>query len=66
MSLKNFIFATFFGMIPLTILYNYSGSVIVFGKGLTIILGLIMVILFFVIPKWIEQKEFFKKMTSTV
>ncbi len=61
MSLKNFLFATFFGMIPLTFIYNYFGSVLVFGRGLSIFLGITMVILFFIIPRWLERKGFLKK-----
>jgi uncharacterized membrane protein YdjX (TVP38/TMEM64 family) len=59
MSLKNFTLATFLGMLPLTFVYNFSGSVLVVGKGLTIILGLILVVLFFLIPRWIERKNLF-------
>ncbi len=60
MSLRKFSIATVLGMIPLTFLYNYSGSVLVFGKGLTFILGLVMVVLFFVLPKWMENKGWMK------
>jgi uncharacterized membrane protein YdjX (TVP38/TMEM64 family) len=61
MSLKMFSLATFFGMIPLTFLYNYFGSILFgsileFGRGLSVILGLVMVILFFVIPPWLERR----------
>jgi uncharacterized membrane protein YdjX (TVP38/TMEM64 family) len=59
MSLRNFSLATFLGMLPLTFTYNYFGSVLVVGKGLTIILGIVLVILFFLIPRWIEQKDLF-------
>lgn len=59
MSLKKFSLATALGMIPLTFVYNYFGSVLVIGKGLTIILGLVMVILFFLIPRWIERNNLF-------
>ncbi len=59
MSVKNFILATFTGMLPLTFIYNYFGSVFVVGKGLTIILGLILVVLFFLVPRWIEQNNLF-------
>ena len=62
MSLKKFIMATFLGMIPLTFVYNYSGSVMVFGKGLTFSLGVFMVLLFFLIPKWLEGKGMMEKM----
>ncbi|MCK5427722.1 MAG: TVP38/TMEM64 family protein [Thermodesulfovibrionia bacterium] len=57
MSLKNFSLATVIGMIPLTFIYNYFGSVFVFGKGLTVILGLVMVVFFFIIPRWFERKN---------
>ncbi|MEN8264852.1 MAG: TVP38/TMEM64 family protein [Nitrospirota bacterium] len=62
MSLKKFSAATFLGMIPLTFLYNYSGSVFVFESGLSFVLGILMVVLFFVVPKWLEGKGFLKKM----
>ena len=62
MSLKKFSLATFFGMIPLTFLYNYSGSVLVFGKGVTFILGVLMVVLFFVMPKWLEGTKMMERM----
>jgi len=55
-SLKKFSIATLFGMIPLTFIYNYFGSVLVFGRMEAFLLGLFMVILFFAIPRWIEQK----------
>jgi len=60
MSLGKFGIATFSGMIPLTFLYNYSGSVLVFGKGLTFVLGIMMVALFFLLPKWMEGKGLMK------
>jgi len=59
MSLRHFSLATFLGMLPLTFLYNTFGSIIVVGKGLTIILGLIMVILFLLVPRWIERNNLF-------
>jgi uncharacterized membrane protein YdjX (TVP38/TMEM64 family) len=62
MSLKYFLLATFLGMIPLTFVYNFSGSVLIFGKGVTFILGIVMVTLFFIIPKWLEGKGIMKKM----
>ena len=62
MSLKKFIMATNLGMIPLTFVYNYSGSIMRFGKGLTFFLGVFMVLLFFLIPKWLEGKGMMEKM----
>lgn len=62
MSLKKFSLATLLGMIPLTFVYNYSGSVMVFGKGLTFSLGVFMVLLFFLIPRWLEGTSFMEKM----
>jgi uncharacterized membrane protein YdjX (TVP38/TMEM64 family) len=59
MSLKYFILATFLGMLPLTFVYNYFGSTLGIGKGLAIIFGLIMVGLFFLIPKLIERYNLF-------
>jgi uncharacterized membrane protein YdjX (TVP38/TMEM64 family) len=59
MSFRNFSLATFLGMLPLTFVYNTFGSVLVVGKGLTIIFGLILVLLFFLMPRWIEQKDLF-------
>ncbi len=60
MSLKKFSLATFLGMIPLTFVYNYFGSVLVFGRGLTLVLGLVMAALFLLLPGWLEEKGFMK------
>jgi uncharacterized membrane protein YdjX (TVP38/TMEM64 family) len=62
MSIKKFAIATFLGMIPLTFVYNYFGSVLVFSKELTLVLGIILVVLFFVMPRWIEKMGFMKNM----
>jgi uncharacterized membrane protein YdjX (TVP38/TMEM64 family) len=53
MSLSKFSVATFLGMLPLTFIYNYSGSTLTFGKSLPMILGAIMMMLFFMLPRWI-------------
>lgn len=58
-SLKKFSVATFLGMLPLTFVYNYFGSVVVVDKGLALILGLIMVFFFFVFPLLIERYDLF-------
>lgn len=57
MSIKRFIVATFFGMVPMTFLYTSFGSVFVVGAKLSLIMGLIMVVLFFLIPRWIEKRN---------
>jgi len=49
-------------MIPLTFIYNYFGSVLVFENRVTLILGFLLVILFFLIPKWIEKKKLIEKL----
>lgn len=60
-SLGRFSLATLFGMIPVTFAYNYFGSVWVFApaKGMTIAGGLAMVVLFFLMPYWIEKRDLF-------
>jgi len=59
MSLKVFIIATFLGMLPLTFIYNYFGSTLVVGSWLVLILGLFMVVLFFLFPLLIEKRDLF-------
>jgi uncharacterized membrane protein YdjX (TVP38/TMEM64 family) len=59
MSLKTFSVATFLGMLPLTFVYNYFGSVVMVGRGLALMLGLIMVFLFFAFPVVIERYDLF-------
>ena len=59
MSLRRFSLATFFGMLPLTFFYTYFGSQLVFGGGATVALGLLLVGLFFLIPRWIERHNLF-------
>jgi uncharacterized membrane protein YdjX (TVP38/TMEM64 family) len=59
MSLKNFTLASFLGMLPLTFIYNTFGSVLVVGRGMTLALGLILVVLFFLVPRWIERNDLF-------
>ncbi len=56
-SFRVFCLATLLGMLPLTFLYNYFGTVRVYGPVMTILLGAGMVVSFFLIPRWIEQKD---------
>ena len=57
MSLSRFSIATFLGMLPLTFVYNYLGSVITFHRGWTLAFGLVMVLLFFGLPRFLENKN---------
>jgi uncharacterized membrane protein YdjX (TVP38/TMEM64 family) len=59
LSLKRFGLATFFGLLPLALFYNYFGSVLVVRKSLAIALGLVMAVLFFFVPKLLERKNIF-------
>lgn len=62
MSFRNYVLATFFGMIPLTFLYNYFGTVLVIRKTYAVLFGFAMVILFFALPRWIERSGIMKEM----
>lgn len=59
MSLFRFSIATFLGMLPLTFVYNYFGSVILFHKGWTFSVGMLIVLFFFGVPHFIEKKNLF-------
>lgn len=59
MSLRRFVLATFFGMLPLTFLYTSSGPLLV-GRGwLALPLGAIAVAVFLLLPRWIERNNLF-------
>ena len=58
-SLRKFSVATFFGMLPLTFLYVSSGAILAIGQGFTLTLGAVMVVLFFLLPRWIERNNLF-------
>ena len=59
MSLRRFVLATFFGMLPLTFLYTSSGPLLV-GRGwLALPLGGIAVAVFLLLPRWIERNNLF-------
>lgn len=47
--------ATFLGMLPLTFLYNFYGAIITVSPAVAIGLGVVMVLLFFLVPLWIER-----------
>lgn len=54
-SLRRFSIATFLGMLPLTFLVNSYGSVVVVNSKLAVAGGVIMVLLFFLLPIWVER-----------
>jgi uncharacterized membrane protein YdjX (TVP38/TMEM64 family) len=58
-SLRKFSVATFVGMLPLTLLYVSSGAILAIGQRFTLVLGAIMVALFFLLPRWIERRNLF-------
>lgn len=57
MSLRTFSAMTFFGMIPMTFVYNSFGAVFTIHKGISMVLGVFMVVLFFLLPQWIEKHK---------
>lgn len=58
MSVRNFALANLLGMLPLTFVYNYFGSAVTVGRGVSEALGVLFVSMFFVIPWLIEKKNF--------
>lgn len=60
MSLGAFSLATFFGMLPLTFAYTAFGSSFSLGFNLSTVFGIIVVLLFFLIPRFIEKKGLMK------
>ncbi len=59
MSPGHFAGATFLGMIPLTAAYNAFGSVLNVGRGLALTGGAVFVLIFFLMPRWIERHNLF-------
>jgi uncharacterized membrane protein YdjX (TVP38/TMEM64 family) len=59
MSLGKFALATFLGMLPLTFVYNYFGSVLVVQGWVSALVAGVFVLLFFLIPRLIERHNLF-------
>jgi uncharacterized membrane protein YdjX (TVP38/TMEM64 family) len=57
MSVGKFALATGIGMIPLTFVYNYFGANLDFGARSAVFFGGALVLLFFLIPRWIERYD---------
>ncbi len=53
-SPRGFAIATFLGMIPPTLAFNYFGSAIFSGSGYTLFLGGLMVALALLAPRWLK------------
>lgn len=59
MSAFKFTAASFFGMLPLTFVYNSAGDLVLGNRWLGWIGGGVMVVLFFLLPYWIERYDLF-------
>jgi uncharacterized membrane protein YdjX (TVP38/TMEM64 family) len=57
MSVGRFSAATFVGVLPLTFVYVSYGSVLLDNRVLAWVGGSLMVILFFLVPRWIERNN---------
>ncbi|MFQ5349561.1 MAG: TVP38/TMEM64 family protein [Thermoanaerobaculia bacterium] len=57
MSTWRFALVTFIGMLPLTFFYVSAGSAVLGNRLLAIAGGLLMVALFFLLPRWIERYD---------
>ncbi len=64
MSLWKFSVATFFGMLPMTFLFAYYGSIFKISSTLTYVLGIVMVAVFLLLPKWLERSSFKDKLLA--
>jgi uncharacterized membrane protein YdjX (TVP38/TMEM64 family) len=60
MSLGKFVLATFLGMLPLTFVYNYFGSLLVIRGWLSALIASVFVLLFFLLPRLIERYDFLR------
>jgi uncharacterized membrane protein YdjX (TVP38/TMEM64 family) len=54
-SLWRFSLATFLGMLPLTFIYNYFGAALVLDSRVAVGFGIIVVLLLFLMPVWVER-----------
>lgn len=59
MSVLGFSIATFLGMLPLTFVYTYFGSVLVINRWVGLGAGAVMVGMFFLVPRLIETRNLF-------
>jgi uncharacterized membrane protein YdjX (TVP38/TMEM64 family) len=59
MSARNFLLATFFGMVPASFTYSYFGSIFAIGPWLPVISGVLMVAVFLLLPSWVDRYNLF-------
>ena len=65
-SATKFVVASFLGMLPLTYVYNAAGALVLANRWIGWVGGGAMLILFFLLPYWIERydllsmKQFFR------
>jgi len=57
MSLRNFTLATILGFIPMTFIYHIFGSAMVVSTPMTIVLGLLIVAILFVLPYFLRRYD---------
>lgn len=59
MSLRAFSLATFFGMLPMTVVYNYFGSALwAARRGTVLSLGIVMVLFLFIFSRLVKKYDF--------
>lgn len=57
LSIRGFALATLLGMIPLTFVVSYSGRSFFSAPGFSLLLGALVVVLFFSVPIWIKRRN---------
>jgi len=59
MSARNFLLATFLGMVPASFTYSYFGSIFPIGPWLPVISGVLMVAVLLLLPYWVDRYNLF-------
>jgi uncharacterized membrane protein YdjX (TVP38/TMEM64 family) len=59
MSARNFLVATFLGMVLSSLAYSYFGSIFPIGPWLPVISGVLMVAVFLLLPFWVDRYNLF-------
>lgn len=66
MSLRNFTLATILGFIPMTFIYHIFGSAMMVSTPTTIVLGVMIVVILFVLPYFLRRYDLQKFMPRLV